>query len=180
MATIVEYTDRKKAESWYPKRIISPTRPQHGCFSDTQELGPSREAARWVFQYKRCRHCWRELLVRPPERVRPLAPADWSPPITCCGSLLLRLLPEPVLGTPLPGRRRASCPRCGAEVLLIVNPDGPPPPRPGPRRPPEGAGRRRSSLGRRAGERSPGRPPHQHRPQAREGGRHGQDPDRRG
>ena len=57
MATIVEYTDRKKPQSEYPKRIISPTRPQPCCFSDMEELGTSHETDRWVFQYKRCRQC---------------------------------------------------------------------------------------------------------------------------
>jgi len=57
MATIVEYTDRKQPENQYPKRIISPTRPQPCCFADMEELGPARETDRWVFQYKRCRRC---------------------------------------------------------------------------------------------------------------------------
>jgi DNA-directed RNA polymerase subunit RPC12/RpoP len=72
----------------------------------------------------RCRHCRMELLAQPPELVRH-AVADWTPPITCCGSPLLRLPPEQVLGAQLPRRRRARCPRCGAEVRLIVHPDGP-------------------------------------------------------
>jgi len=57
MATIVEYTDRKQPENRYPTRIISPTRPQLCCFTDMEELGTARETDRWVFQYKRCRHC---------------------------------------------------------------------------------------------------------------------------
>jgi hypothetical protein len=65
-----------------------------------------------------------ELLARLPERIRHAA-ADWTPPITCCGNLLQRLPSEQILGTQLPGRRRASCPRCGAEVQFIVHPDGP-------------------------------------------------------
>jgi len=57
MATIVEYTDRKQPENRYPTRIISPTRPRLCCFTDMEELGTARETDRWVFQYKRCRHC---------------------------------------------------------------------------------------------------------------------------
>ena len=57
LATIVEYTDRKRPENRYPKRIISPTRSQLCCFTDMEEIGTSHESDRWVFQYKRCRHC---------------------------------------------------------------------------------------------------------------------------
>ncbi|HSB70707.1 MAG TPA: hypothetical protein VLH58_04460 [Candidatus Methylomirabilis sp.] len=57
MATIVEYTDRKRAQNGYPKRIISPTRAQPCCYSDMEELGTSHETERWVYQYKRCRQC---------------------------------------------------------------------------------------------------------------------------
>lgn len=57
MATIVEYTDRKRPQNGYPTRIISPTRPRPCCFSDMEELGTSHATDRWVFQYKRCRHC---------------------------------------------------------------------------------------------------------------------------
>jgi len=57
MPTIVEYTDQKRPENRYPERIISPTRPQPCCFSDMEELGTSHETDRWIFQYKRCRHC---------------------------------------------------------------------------------------------------------------------------
>jgi len=57
MPTIVVYTDRKRPENRYPKRIISPTRPRSCCFSDMEELGTSHETDRWTFQYKRCRRC---------------------------------------------------------------------------------------------------------------------------
>ena len=57
MATIVEYTDRKRPQNRYPERIISPTRPQPCCFSDMEELVTSHATDRWVFQYKRCRQC---------------------------------------------------------------------------------------------------------------------------
>jgi len=57
MATIVEYTDRKQPQNRYPNYIISPARPQPCCFTDMEELGASHETDRWVFQYKRCRHC---------------------------------------------------------------------------------------------------------------------------
>jgi hypothetical protein len=57
MATIVEYTDRKRPRNLYPARIISPARPQPCCYSDMAEIGTSHETDRWVFQYKRCRQC---------------------------------------------------------------------------------------------------------------------------
>ena len=53
LATIVEYTDRKRPENRYPKRIISPTRSQLCCFTDMEEIGTSHESDRWVFQFKR-------------------------------------------------------------------------------------------------------------------------------
>jgi hypothetical protein len=57
MATIVEYTDRKRPQNGYPTRIISPTRARACCFSDMEELGTAHATDRWVFQYKRCRQC---------------------------------------------------------------------------------------------------------------------------
>ena len=57
MATIVEYTDRKPPVNRYPTRIVSPARSGPCCFSNMEELGPPREDARWVYQYKRCRQC---------------------------------------------------------------------------------------------------------------------------
>ncbi len=57
MATIVEYTDRKRPQNLYPKRIISPARPQPCCYSDMEEIGTAHETVRWVFRYKRCRQC---------------------------------------------------------------------------------------------------------------------------
>ena len=62
MATIVEYTDRKRPQNLYPKRIISPARPQPCCYSDMEEIGRSHKTDRWGFQYKRCRQC--EFTVR--------------------------------------------------------------------------------------------------------------------
>ena len=57
MATIVEYTDRKRPQNLYPARIVSPARPQPCCYSDMAEIGTSHETDRWVFQYKRCKKC---------------------------------------------------------------------------------------------------------------------------
>ncbi len=57
MATIVEYTDRKKPQNLYPRRIISPARPKPCCYSDMEEIGTSHDTVRWVYRYKRCRHC---------------------------------------------------------------------------------------------------------------------------
>lgn len=57
MATIVEYTDQKRAKNLYPARIISPVRSGPCCFSDMEEVGKPQEDSRWVFQYKRCKKC---------------------------------------------------------------------------------------------------------------------------
>ena len=57
MVNIVEYTDRKWPVNRYPYRIVSPARTGACCFSDMEDLGPPREDARWVYQYKRCRQC---------------------------------------------------------------------------------------------------------------------------
>src|SRR5574341_258300 len=57
MATIVQYTDRKKPQNLYPDRIISPQRSMPCCFSDMEEIGTSQQDGRWLYQYKRCRTC---------------------------------------------------------------------------------------------------------------------------
>lgn len=57
MATIVQYTDRKKPQNLYPDRIISPQRSKPCCFSDMEEIGTSQQDGRWLYQYKRCRTC---------------------------------------------------------------------------------------------------------------------------
>jgi hypothetical protein len=57
MATIVEYTDRKKPKNDYPQRIVSPVRSGPCCFTDMEEVGKPQEDGRWVFQYKRCKKC---------------------------------------------------------------------------------------------------------------------------
>ena len=57
MATIVEYTDRKRPTNRYPHRIVSPSRSGPCCFSDMEELGTPREDARWLYRYRRCRQC---------------------------------------------------------------------------------------------------------------------------
>ena len=57
MATIVEYTDRKRPANRYPHRIISPPRPGACCFFDMEELGNPQEDTRWLYQYRRCRQC---------------------------------------------------------------------------------------------------------------------------
>jgi hypothetical protein len=57
MATIVQYTDQRPSENRYPHQIISPPRPDDCCFSQMEEIGAPQEDTRWVFQYRRCRHC---------------------------------------------------------------------------------------------------------------------------
>jgi hypothetical protein len=57
MATIVEYTDQKRAKNLYPKRIISPSQSSPCCFSDMEEVGTPLQDDRWIYQYKRCRSC---------------------------------------------------------------------------------------------------------------------------
>lgn len=57
MATIVEYTCRKRPTNEYPARIVSPPRAGSCCFSDMEEIGEPIEEGRWVFRYKRCRRC---------------------------------------------------------------------------------------------------------------------------
>jgi hypothetical protein len=57
MATIVEYTDRKKPLNEFPDRIISPPRSGPCCFSDMEELGPAQQEGRWEYRLKRCRTC---------------------------------------------------------------------------------------------------------------------------
>ncbi len=57
MATIVEYTDRKKPQNLYPERIISPSHSNPCCFSDMEDVGEPLQDGRWVFQYRRCQRC---------------------------------------------------------------------------------------------------------------------------
>lgn len=57
MATIVEYTDQKAPQNFYPERIVSPPHSGPCCFSDMEEIGMSQDEGRWVYQYKRCRKC---------------------------------------------------------------------------------------------------------------------------
>ncbi len=57
MGTIVEYTDRKAAENRYPHRIISPSRSGPCCFSNMTEFGEEEREGRWIYRYRRCKHC---------------------------------------------------------------------------------------------------------------------------
>ena len=57
MATIVTYTDQRPPENRYPHHIISPPRASPCCFTAMEELGAPQADARWVSQYRRCRHC---------------------------------------------------------------------------------------------------------------------------
>jgi hypothetical protein len=57
METIVKYTDRQPPKNRYPAFIISPPRSGPCCFSDMEEIGSPQTNKRWVFQYKRCKHC---------------------------------------------------------------------------------------------------------------------------
>ncbi len=71
----------------------------------------------------RCRRCRAELLARPPEWVRDAK--DWTPPVLCCGLLLLRIPPEQVLSAWVPRGRHVCCPVCGISVQLVVKPHWP-------------------------------------------------------
>jgi hypothetical protein len=57
MPTIVQYTDEKPPENFYPWYIISPLRSGPCCFSDMVEIGETHREERWECVYKRCRRC---------------------------------------------------------------------------------------------------------------------------
>lgn len=55
--TIVEYSATKRPMNQYPKRIVSPLRPQTCCTTGMEDLGKPRREAGWFYVYKRCRTC---------------------------------------------------------------------------------------------------------------------------
>lgn len=55
--TIVEYSATKRPANHYPKRIVSPPRPQTCCATGMEDLGKPRREAGWFYVYKRCRTC---------------------------------------------------------------------------------------------------------------------------
>ncbi len=57
MATIVEYTDRKRPQNLYPDRIISPPHSGPCCFTNMRSVGRAERDGRWECRYKRCRTC---------------------------------------------------------------------------------------------------------------------------
>lgn len=57
MATIIEYTDQKRAANNYPKRIVSPSSPGPCCYSKMEQIGVEQHEEGWSFIYKRCRKC---------------------------------------------------------------------------------------------------------------------------
>ncbi len=57
MATLVEYTNRKRPQNLYPKRIISPPHSGPCCFTDMQVVGRVEQDGQWEYRYRRCRTC---------------------------------------------------------------------------------------------------------------------------
>ena len=57
MDTIVEYTNRKAPQNYYPTKIISPSRSGPCCFAAMEEIGRPQETEQWKFRYKRCLNC---------------------------------------------------------------------------------------------------------------------------
>lgn len=72
MKTIIEYTSSKKPLNAYPKRIISPFRPQSCCSARMVQVGNVRKDQRgFPFHYRRCHVCGFTLRyflpIQPPE-----------------------------------------------------------------------------------------------------------------
>ncbi len=57
MPTIVTYTDSHPPRNDFPRRIISPTRPNPCCFSAMGDLGAVYHEERYEYAYRRCRTC---------------------------------------------------------------------------------------------------------------------------
>ena len=70
--TIVEYSATKRPANQYPKRIVSPPRPQSCCTTAMVALGKPRREAGWFYVYKRCDTCG--FTVRAIVRRDPAAP----------------------------------------------------------------------------------------------------------
>jgi hypothetical protein len=55
---IIRYSDEEKPRNDYPKRIVSPTRPQTCCTDENREdVGSTREVDGFKFVYKICGSC---------------------------------------------------------------------------------------------------------------------------
>ncbi|MFQ5881476.1 MAG: hypothetical protein ACE5I9_03230 [Candidatus Methylomirabilales bacterium] len=105
MATIVEYSPKKKPINVYPRRIISPPRPRSCCSARMVQVGGIQEGERGrPFYYRRCQVCGftlRHFLpVMPPDplpliqrRERPSREVEQAGP-----------LPSPTLGEGNPVR----------------------------------------------------------------------------
>jgi hypothetical protein len=57
MATIVLYSNRKRAVNAYPTRIVSPPAPGDCCASSTGQVGEVQDERGWPFVYHRCGVC---------------------------------------------------------------------------------------------------------------------------
>lgn len=57
MATIVEYSNHRKAINAYPAKIISPPVPSGCCSSSTVQVGEVQDEDGWPFMYHRCTAC---------------------------------------------------------------------------------------------------------------------------
>ena len=70
MATIVEYTDKKKPTNAFPKWIISPLGPGICCYSEMEQIGGEQREEGWSFIYKCCKKCGftvRHVIARDPQ-----------------------------------------------------------------------------------------------------------------
>lgn len=75
--TIVEYTSSKKPLNAYPKRIISPARPQSCCAVSMVQVGKVQEDERgFRFHYRRCDLCGFAL-----RHFSPVVPSEQPPTI---------------------------------------------------------------------------------------------------
>ena len=68
----------------------------------------------------RCGQCRAEVLVTSGP-ANGLDRRRWSPPVLCCGKPLRQLDTSEVV-SPLFARRRACCPQCGYQLLIVVHP----------------------------------------------------------
>ncbi len=58
LRNIIRYTDQEDPRNDYPKRIVSPSKPQTCCSEESRErVGNIREVDGFKFCYKICRDC---------------------------------------------------------------------------------------------------------------------------
>lgn len=57
MATIVEYTTKKRPENSYPIRIVSPPAGDLCCYREMERVGDIETDEGRSYYYKRCRRC---------------------------------------------------------------------------------------------------------------------------